>query len=102
MTNSQGTPAWWEGVVEKITGLLSYLYNNSIVIKWHVDHIRIQHSPQQRDVLTEQDFDNFTFPSQSKDPSISCNNSNSNELQTVPELRRSTRRKQPPVRFHKL
>ena len=99
--NPQGTPAWWEGVIERITDPLSYRIklNNGTVIKRHVDHIRIQHSPQQHDVPTEQDFDTFTFPSQDEDPSTSSNNTNSNESQTVPELRRSTRRRQPPVRF---
>ena len=50
--NPQGTPAWWEGVIETITGPLSYRIklNNGTVIKWHVDHICIQHLPQQLDV----------------------------------------------------
>ena len=41
--NPQGTPAWWEGVIEKLTGPLSYKVklNDDTILNRHVDHIRI-------------------------------------------------------------
>ena len=70
--------------------------NNGTVIKWHVDHIRIQHSPQQHHVHTNKTLIVLLF--QVKESPITY--SNSKEPQTVPESHRSTRWRQPtPVRF---
>ena len=95
--NPQGTPAWWEGVIEKLTGPLSYKIklNDGTILNRHVDHIRIRHSAPQQD-LTDQDFDSFTFPSQSE---VTASSNVSGKSPVVPVLRRSSRIRRPPVRF---
>jgi len=95
----QGTPAWWEGIVDDITGPLSYKIklNDGTVIRRHVDHLRIRNSAPQQDSFTEQDFDDsFMFP-QSQLTKTSPNVPS--EPNQPPVLRRSTRVRHPPVRY---
>ena len=95
--NPQGTAAWWEGVIEKLTGPLSYKIklNDGTILNRHVDHIRIRHSAPQQD-LTDQDFDSFTFPSQSE---VTASSNVSDKSPVVPVLRRSSHIRRPSVRF---
>ena len=65
--NHQGTPTWLEGIVTKVTGPLSYKIklSNGSIIRRHVDHIRIRHSPPQQDLSADISIDDsFMFPQQ--------------------------------------
>ena len=95
--NHQGNPVWIEGIVAEITGPLSYKIklNDGSVIRRHVDHIRICHSQPQQDCSTETIDDSFMFPSPKTNTSCPTNDTPPQQ----PVLRRSTRRRNPPIRF---
>ena len=98
--NHQGTPTWLEGIVTEITGPLSYKIklNDGSIIRHHIDHIRICHSPPQQDISTEAAIDD-SFMFQQHQPSIFPNGT----VETAPQqslvLCRSTGVKHPPDRF---
>ena len=99
--NHQGTPTWLEGIVTEITGPISYKVklNDGSIIRRHVDHIRIRHSPPQQAISAESAIDDsFMFP-QSQPISTSPNCPTETAPQQPQLLRRSTRVRHPPTRY---